>query len=376
MEMRKKEAILKNHPYKIWQDSTGKWYTYLPDEKRKRVLRKRQTKKAIEDVIVSFYKEQEENPTIKDLFNEWLTAKVEREEISLQTKERYERQYEQCFCEFGTYKIKSISEYDIEDFVLDAIHKHRLTQKGFSNMRTLLFGIFKTAKKKRLVSFSITEVMSDIELSRKCFRKTTKKDSEEVFMVDELPKITNYLEENKDIVNLGILLLFKTGLRIGELAALKQQDITDNVIHVCRTEIRYKDEQGQLRYEVRDFPKTEAGVRDVVIPDNCKWIIKAIKRLTPFGKYLFESNGERIRTYVFRGRLYRVCAQNGIERKSPHKIRKTYGSILLDGNVPESTIVSQMGHTTIDTTKRHYYKNRRDTVQISDAINSVDGLAN
>lgn len=92
-------------------------------------------------------------------------------------------------------------------------------------MRTLIFGIFRLAKKKKLVDFSITELVSDIEISRKSFRREQKTDEEQVFMTNELPRVMDYLEKNQDIVNLGILLLFKTGLRIGELSGLKKCDI-------------------------------------------------------------------------------------------------------------------------------------------------------
>ena len=37
---------------------------------------------------------------------------------------------------------------------------------------------------------------------------------------------------------------------------------------------------------------------------------------------------------------------------------KTYGTILLDGNVRESTILDAMGHTDIECTKGHYYFDR------------------
>lgn len=34
LEMKKRQELLNNRPYKIWMGSNGKWYTYLPDEKR------------------------------------------------------------------------------------------------------------------------------------------------------------------------------------------------------------------------------------------------------------------------------------------------------------------------------------------------------
>ena len=41
-------------------------------------------------------------------------------------------------------------------------------------------------------------------------------DNEQAFMLDEEAKIIEYLENNQDLLNLGLLLLFKTGLRIGD----------------------------------------------------------------------------------------------------------------------------------------------------------------
>lgn len=373
IEMITKKELLKKHPYKIYQGKDGKWYTYLPDDKKGRIFKKRNTKENIESLIVEYWKEKETNPTINDIFKEWITDKINRQEISKSTKDRYERQYNQCFAEFGKREIKSILEYDIEDFLLDSINKYSMTRKSFSNLRTLIFGIFRLAKKKHYISYSITEIINDIEISRKSFRKIIKDDDEQVFMLDEIPKITGYLEQNQDILNLGILLLFKTGLRIGELSALKKCDIHGNVIHVNRTEICY-EEKGNRIYEVRDFPKTEAGIRDVVIPSNCLWILKKLKLLNPFGEFVFMNSGERIRTYVFRNRLSTVCKHAKVKQKSPHKIRKTYGSTLLDNGLEESLITSQMGHTNIKTTKEHYYRNRRNSNQIMSELDKIESL--
>ena len=49
--------------------------------------------------------------------------------------------------------------------------------------------------------------------------------------------------------------------------------------------------------------------------------------------------------------------------KSPHKIRKTYASCLIDNGVPEDIIISQMGHTDIETTKNHYYYDHYDDTE-------------
>lgn len=375
LEMSKKTEILAKHPYSIYEGKDKKWYTYLPDEKKGRGQRKRNTEEEIEEVVYHYWKEQEENPSIKEIYDEWINDKLSRKEITISTKNRYDRQYKQCMIEFGNRKIKTITECDIEDFILSAICQHSLTAKGFSNLRTLLFGIFKRAKKKKYINFSITEVISDMDISRKVFRRIHRSNEELVFSAEEQAKIIAYITQSEaSIIDYGIVLMFKTGLRPGELAGLKKEDIHDNVFHVHRTEIRYKNDSGQTVYEVRDFPKTEAGIRDVIIPNSALWIIQKIISLNPEGIFLFERNGERIKTYCFSQRLETLCKRMGIVVKSPNKIRKTYASILIDNNVPESIIISQMGHTKIETTKTYYYRDRTNLNSRKERINNVVGL--
>lgn len=60
-----------------------------------------------------------------------------------------------------------------------------------------------------------------------------------------------------------------------------------------------------------------------------------------------------------RTRLRTVCNKLGIYPKSPHKIRKTYGTLLLDNNIDRRLITDVMGHTDILCTENHYHRNRR-----------------
>lgn len=375
VDMNKRKELLKKHPYKIWEGNDELWHTYLPDKEKGRVPRKRKTKEEIENVVCEYWKMELDNPTISDVYNEWISGKYKRKEIEKATVDRYQRQYNESMLEFGKRRIKTIEECDIEDFILSAIYENKLTVKGYSNLRTLIYGTFKRAKKKKYIDFSITEVVSDMDISRKIFRKNIKSDEELVFSEYETGKIIKYITESKlDILNLGILLYFKTGVRPGELVAVKKEDVNRNIICINRTEIVYKDNDGKNVYDVRNFPKTEAGIRKVIIPNSSEWILKEIFKRNPFGEYLFERNGERIRTYIFTNRLKTICKKLNIQPKSLNKIRKTYASLLIDSNVDESLIISQMGHTDIKTTKNYYYKNRKNDSQKEEQINNVIGL--
>lgn len=291
IEMIKRKELLEKHPYEIWEGKNGYWYTYLPDGNSGRVLKKRKSKDDLEKDIIKYQSQQADDPTVADIFQEWIDGRLDTKEISKASYDRYSVDFRRFFSDFGKKKIKAVTELDIEDFMLRSISDFSLTAKSFGNLRVLVYGIFKRAKKKKLVSFSITEVVNDLEISRNAFTKVKKDECCEVFMQDELPLVLDYLKNNLDIVNLGLLLMFVTGVRVGELVAIKSCDVDGNVIHICRTESHYKDaETGKDVYVVKDTPKTVAGIRNVIVPADYLWILRKIQQLNPSGEFLFKGS--------------------------------------------------------------------------------------
>lgn len=372
IKLKENKRFLEEHKFKVWQGNNGKWYTYLPDEKKGRVQRVRNSRKDIEDLIISFYRKKEENPTIKTLFYEWLKRKIENMEIEESTYTRYKVDFERCFSDFGKMKIRDVNELDIEDFLKKCVHEKSMSRKAYSNIRTLMYGIFKYAKKRKLIDYDIKCVIDDIDFSKKEFTKIIHDDIEQVFSQEEENNIILLMESDQDIINLGLLLMFKSGIRVGELCSLKPSDINGNTISIRRTETIFKDrETGKIRYDIKEHPKTDAGIRDVIIKDDSIWLLKKIKSLNPFGEFLFMKNGKRIRSYVFRNRLYANCKKSKSVIKSPHKVRKTYGTKLYDSEIPKSLVCEQMGHTDISCLQKHYYYNRQGKEEKSDNINKV-----
>ena len=68
---------------------------------------------------------------------------------------------------------------------------------------------------------------------------------------------------------------------------------------------------------------------------------------------------KRINASGIRKRLVRVCEKTGVPYRSPHKIRKTVASILLDAGVDGRFVKDNLGHTDLKTTEQSYHKNRR-----------------
>lgn len=116
-------------------------------------------------------------------------------------------------------------------------------------------------------------------------------------------------------------------------------------------------------------------MRFAILPEKYKWILDKILDENPKGYYLFEKNGHRVKTYSFRRRLRYICESKiHIQSKFPHKVRKTYGTLLLDGKVRESTVLDTMGHTDISCTRGHHYYDRSDIEDKRKELGLVQGL--
>ena len=365
-EMNERKKYLEMHTHEIWQGKDNGYYTYLTDETQKkgrRLLRK-STKEKLENAIIEFYKSEEDIPTINKVFKQWSKEKLEFGEICKGTYDRYENDFKKYFVGsiLDQKSIRYITEDYLEMFVRKSIAEHNLTVKAYSNLRTLIIGIFKYAKRKKLTNLSISTFFKDLDLSRKAFKRNCKSKESQVFAEDEIPILLDWLRNNPSVENYGIVLCFQSGIRVGELAGLKFSDVTGKVLHVQRQEIKYKDEETKkCTHKIVEYTKTDAGDRCIILTDNAIETIKSIRRLNPFGEYMMQKDGRRFWTNTFNDRLYKACDKCGIQRRSMHKIRKTYGTTLIDANVDDSLIMSQMGHSDISTTRKYYYYSNKNS---------------
>lgn len=359
IEMTRRKRMLEKHQYEMWQGNDGAWYTYFPDKEKGRKLKRRMSKKKLEDDIIAYYVALEENPFITDLFTRWNDERYENNEIGKNSYTKYKNDFKRFFHkEDSLCKIpmKEITEAELLAFIKLNIKRFHLTRKSYASLRTLIIGVFKYAKMNKITDISISTFFSDLQLSNNLFKKNHKDASSQVFNDDEIMKLTKYLRDHPTIHNLGLLLLFETGMRVGELCVLKPGNITEEGIVINSTEIYYKNpDTNKTVFEVKDTLKMGVDERTIIIPEHTRAIIKRIRLLNPFGEYLFMKEGKRINSTRFNYHLYKACKEIGIPERSTHKIRKTYASKLIDGHVEEALIRSQMGHTDIKTTKDYYY---------------------
>ncbi len=364
MNNMEREEILKKHKYAIthWQKAGKEYYcTYLPNPNPggRRICKKRRTLEELQNIIIEFYKSQERHIRFETVWREYIDQKLEYGEIQKSSYDRYNNDFDRYFVS-REHNLKqklfiNITSDDLERFIKTAIKELGLTQKSYEGLRTIIRGTFKYGKKHHYTSLSITEFFGDLELPRNIFSQPLKEVDAEVFREDEVPVIKDVLWKHATIRDLGILLTFETGLRVGELSALKASDIDGRVIRVRRTEVKERGADHKWIFVIKEHAKTAAGARDLIIPSTAQGLIKAIITLNPHGEYLFEEDGHRIISNAFNKRLAAICKQAGLPVRSMHKIRKTYGTVLVDSGMDDKLIQEQMGHRDIETTRKYYY---------------------
>lgn len=355
-----REFYLSMHKYAITCSTTGYWMTYLPSETSKngRTKKRSRTKEGIEDIVVEYWKNSVRKP-FYELIPEWIEYKrqlgMKRNKFKQQTYDRYMTDFHRFFdgTEMLGQDVELLTPLELEEFIIERIDTLDLTSKAYAGLRILLRGSLNYYVKRGNLCFSPEDFFRGLDL-RPFFADKMRK--QQFFTDREVSLIKEYIQTHKEsVISYGILFAFYTGLRVGEIASLKWEDVTSTSVFVHRTEERIKSPDGKgTIYQVRDNPKTNAGIRHVILPPQAQGILQNVRKMTD-GEYVFSNDqGERIRADSYTNKLYRICKKVGIEPRSMHKARKTYASLLFRNHVDEALIIDQMGHMDINTTKEFY----------------------
>lgn len=355
---------------KIWKATDGRWKAYVDVAGKRRLIAK-SSRVALEDEIIEFYKD----PKIKfkECFEPWADEKLQYGEIQKSTYDRYQADFKRFIhnTELENKEIKKIDELFLENFIRKTISDKKLTAKAWGNLRTLIIGTMVYARKHGYTDFRISLFMSELQLSNRMFEKRIVKDEEQVFAQDEESRIEKYIADNPDMMGLGVALTFCTGLRVGEVAALKWSDYMGDFLSVTRTEIKYIGEHGERIADVRESTKGREGHRQVILNDTAVSIIEKLKAYTGDQEWMFARNGQRIKAKWLSLEITKLCKLLNLPHRSFHKIRKTYATKLINAGVAEKIITKQMGHTEILTTKQFYYFNNEQVAEIKERLNKV-----
>lgn len=363
-----KAEIQKKHPYSISQGKgkDQRWRTYIPDKSSKygRKLIVKATEEELYECLNTFYEEKLldkllDKVNLEIFYPEWLKYK------SLHTTaETYITRIESDWRTFyvGTpiikIPLKKIDKLTLDVWAHQLIKDHEMTRKKYVNMQVIMRQALEYAADLDIIESS---PMKELKIDKKVFRKEQKKpDDTQVYTVGERKQMIPLAwEDYKNDVKfyklspLALIFQFQTGLRIGELCAVKFSDIeNENYIHIQR--MLRRDTK-----EVVPHTKTDCGDRYVFLTKEAKRLVAIAKERQEElnGKaagYIFSLTNEPITERCITSMLKKYCSKLGILYRSSHKVRKTYGSSLLEGGVSLNTTRIMLGHSDEKTTLKYY----------------------
>ena len=109
--------------------------------------------------------------------------------------------------------------------------------------------------------------------------------------------------------DIGILICFYTGIRIGELCALTWEniDLKRGVISIENTLYRVKSEKGNKKTELKiSTPKSESSVREIPLP---KFLIAKLEAIKSGSGFLINKKGKFIEPNVYSRRYKKILAE-------------------------------------------------------------------
>ena len=221
--------------------------------------------------------------------------------------------------------------------------------------------VFKYAKRKKLIA-NISEIL-EVELKRKpCTPDELSKKKNKFLDRDELKTCLSQLKAINEPIALMMEFISRTGLRFGELIALRVQDYDkeNRRIHVNGTIVNaYSVKSTALRgtpknvYSVRsvDLDARTTAIIDHFIMENRKRALW-LKSYKDIG-YIFTTNRGNPYNLQYVSRFLRKLSI-GDKHISTHIFRHTHISILAELNIPLKAIMERVGHNDPATTLSIY----------------------
>ena len=382
LNMTKKEQIVQKHPYAISQGKDGRWRTYVSDGTKLNGRRQiaKSTKEKLYDAIVKYYESDEEDKykgiTVTQLFPEWLEYKrlhTNREGTIKRIVNEWKRLYEGT--DIVNCPVTSLTKLQLDEWVHHLIKDNGMNRKQYSNASVIMRQLMEYALDRGVISVN---PFANVKPDSRMFRKEQKKPSEtQVFTKEEEAALEqaawsdffNREHHKHQLAPLAVLFMFQTGVRVGEVVALRYEDIEGDELHVQRMCVSFDD-------NVVNHTKTDAGDRYVYLPEKARTIIAAARQrqreegVSDKG-YIFSMTDGHCPYHTTRKCFYKYCKEIGITAKSSHKARKTYISALLSEGVNINTVREMVGHTDERTTFKSYCFDRLERSERGNLIESA-----
>ncbi len=247
---------------------------------------------------------------------------------------------------FGS--MDGLSEKSVQEFVLQKLD-NGLSVKTVKDILIVL---------KMVMKFGVkNEWMNHYEWDIK-YPSSEKKKELEVLTVAHHRRIMDYIRQNFTFRNLGVYVSLCTGLRIGEICALKWSDIdiSKGTITVSRTIERiYVLENGTKHTElVINTPKTKNSYREIPMTKELISMLKPLKTVLNNDYYVLTNEEKPTEPRTYRNYYKRLMEKLEIPKLKYHGLRHSFATRCIESNCDYKTVSVLLGHSNITTTLNLY----------------------
>ena len=189
-----------------------------------------------------------------------------------------------------------------------------------------------------------------------------------VLSIIEQSNLSNYLCENLTPCNLGILICLYTGIRIGEICALKWQDIyfNENCLHIRKTMQRIQtltNSCPKTKLVVLP-PKSISSIRKIPIPFELKRMLMC-NRKDPNCYVLTGDTNRFIEPRSLENQFKTVIQKCKIDQANFHALRHTFATRCIELDFDIKSLSEILGHSNVNITLNRYVHPSMELKQIN-----------
>lgn len=173
----------------------------------------------------------------------------------------------------------------------------------------------------------------------------------------EQEKLCQYLYSDLDSCNMGILLCLFTGLRVGEICALRWEDISfsEKTIHVHQTLQRIQARTGgssKTRIVVTT-PKSACSIRTIPIPDDLIELLVSYQSSST-GYFLTNNAQKHLEPRTMQNHFKKALQRSEVEPANYHSLRHTFATRCIELGFDVKSLSEILGHASVNITMNRY----------------------
>lgn len=188
------------------------------------------------------------------------------------------------------------------------------------------------------------------------YPKDNKENKLYVLTKREQNKITNYVLENINSRNIGLLISLYSGIRIGELCALRWEDVDfkKNCLTINKTiqRVYIKDKNKNISKVIITTPKTKNANREIPINKDFLEILKKVK--SDKEHYILTCNERYIEPRTYRKYFNKILDELKIKHFNFHSLRHTFATNCISLGVDYKTVSELLYHANVNITLNLY----------------------